>query len=209
MHVFQILLDIVYPQFCAVCGRKTGGAHGRPVCPACLKLTTPLAAPLCQRCGMPLRQVTDATTAGCRNCRRIRLFFDRAISVFEYNPVMKIIIHQLKYRRKTALARVLQKRLGDVVCGGQGFPPRSPAAGQPERDKRVLAMVRQMDAEGFGNCTNQYECEAACPKEIQRRSHRPHEPRLHEGGASRAIGLRPRLVFGESGNSLPGRGSNP
>jgi succinate dehydrogenase / fumarate reductase iron-sulfur subunit len=38
--------------------------------------------------------------------------------------------------------------------------------GQPERDKRVLAMVRQMDAEGFGNCTNQYECEAACPKDI-------------------------------------------
>lgn len=38
--------------------------------------------------------------------------------------------------------------------------------GQPERDKRVLAMVRQMDAEGFGNCTNLYECEAVCPKEI-------------------------------------------
>jgi len=38
--------------------------------------------------------------------------------------------------------------------------------GQPERDKRVLAMVRRMDEEGFGNCTNQYECEAVCPKEI-------------------------------------------
>jgi succinate dehydrogenase / fumarate reductase iron-sulfur subunit len=38
--------------------------------------------------------------------------------------------------------------------------------GQPERHKRALAMVRQMDSEGFGNCTNQYECEAACPKEI-------------------------------------------
>ncbi len=38
--------------------------------------------------------------------------------------------------------------------------------GQPEREKRALAMVRQMDAEGFGGCTNQYECEAACPKEI-------------------------------------------
>ena len=111
MHVFQILLDIVYPQFCAVCGRKTSGAHGRPVCPACLKLTTPLAAPLCQRCGMPLRQLTDATAAGCRNCRRVRLFFDRAISVFEYNPVMKIIIHQLKYRRKTALADPLAERM--------------------------------------------------------------------------------------------------
>ncbi len=38
--------------------------------------------------------------------------------------------------------------------------------GEPEKDKRVLGMVRQMDAEGFGNCTNQYECEAVCPKEI-------------------------------------------
>lgn len=38
--------------------------------------------------------------------------------------------------------------------------------GQPERRKRALSMVRQMDAEGFGNCTNHYECEAACPKEI-------------------------------------------
>ncbi len=38
--------------------------------------------------------------------------------------------------------------------------------GQAERDKRVLAMVATMDAEGFGNCTNQYECSAACPKLI-------------------------------------------
>ena len=38
--------------------------------------------------------------------------------------------------------------------------------GAPEKDRRTLAMVRQMDAEGFGGCTNQYECEAACPKEV-------------------------------------------
>jgi len=38
--------------------------------------------------------------------------------------------------------------------------------GQPERGKRALAMVEQMDKEGFGNCTNQYECEAVCPKSI-------------------------------------------
>lgn len=39
--------------------------------------------------------------------------------------------------------------------------------GQPERHRRVLAMVAQMDAEGFGTCTNHGECEAACPKEIR------------------------------------------
>jgi succinate dehydrogenase / fumarate reductase iron-sulfur subunit len=38
--------------------------------------------------------------------------------------------------------------------------------GQPERERRVRTMVRQMDAEGFGNCSNHYECEAACPKAI-------------------------------------------
>lgn len=38
--------------------------------------------------------------------------------------------------------------------------------GQPERRLRALNMVSQMDKEGFGNCTNQYECEAVCPKQI-------------------------------------------
>lgn len=39
--------------------------------------------------------------------------------------------------------------------------------GQPERDARVVSMVGQHDAEGFGGCTNIGECAAACPKEIQ------------------------------------------
>jgi succinate dehydrogenase / fumarate reductase iron-sulfur subunit len=39
--------------------------------------------------------------------------------------------------------------------------------GQAERDRRALAMVRQMNREGFANCTNIGECEAACPKQIK------------------------------------------
>jgi succinate dehydrogenase / fumarate reductase iron-sulfur subunit len=39
--------------------------------------------------------------------------------------------------------------------------------GRPERDRRVLAMQKQMDVEGFGNCSNEAECEAVCPKEIK------------------------------------------
>ncbi len=38
--------------------------------------------------------------------------------------------------------------------------------GKTERSKRVVKMVSVMDAEGFGNCTNTYECEAVCPAEI-------------------------------------------
>jgi len=38
--------------------------------------------------------------------------------------------------------------------------------GDPERSRRVMRMVTQMDAEGFGGCTNHGECEAVCPKGI-------------------------------------------
>lgn len=38
--------------------------------------------------------------------------------------------------------------------------------GGPERKERVRRMVEQMDIEGFGNCSNHGECQAACPKEI-------------------------------------------
>lgn len=38
--------------------------------------------------------------------------------------------------------------------------------GQAERHRRVVRMVETMDAGGFGNCSNHYECEAVCPKSI-------------------------------------------
>jgi len=38
--------------------------------------------------------------------------------------------------------------------------------GQPERESRVIGMVEQMDAEGFGGCTNFGECSRVCPQEI-------------------------------------------
>ncbi len=38
--------------------------------------------------------------------------------------------------------------------------------GQPEKTRRVLKMVRTMDDEGFGNCSNYYACEAVCPASV-------------------------------------------
>jgi succinate dehydrogenase / fumarate reductase iron-sulfur subunit len=39
--------------------------------------------------------------------------------------------------------------------------------GKPEAAKRAIKMVQTMDRLGFGNCTNERECEAECPKEIK------------------------------------------
>lgn len=38
--------------------------------------------------------------------------------------------------------------------------------GEPEREERTVAMVEQMEEEGFGDCSNYAECEAVCPKGI-------------------------------------------
>lgn len=38
--------------------------------------------------------------------------------------------------------------------------------GQVERYRRAVSMINQADAEGFGSCSNEGECEAVCPKEI-------------------------------------------
>ena len=38
--------------------------------------------------------------------------------------------------------------------------------GDPERKSRAIAMVDQMEQEGFGDCSNHTECEAVCPKGI-------------------------------------------
>jgi len=38
--------------------------------------------------------------------------------------------------------------------------------GHVEKDRRAVAMVERHDAEGFGSCSNEGECEAVCPKEI-------------------------------------------
>lgn len=38
--------------------------------------------------------------------------------------------------------------------------------GKPEKNRRVLSMVRTMDSEGFGNCSNYYACEAVCPASV-------------------------------------------
>jgi succinate dehydrogenase / fumarate reductase iron-sulfur subunit len=66
--------------------------------------------------------------------------------------------------------------------------------GQAERERRALRMVTQMDHEGFGNCSNHAECEAACPKGVSieniarmrreyLRAARVYEERAGAGGA--------------------------
>lgn len=67
--------------------------------------------------------------------------------------------------------------------------------GQPERWQRVRNMISQHDAEGFGHCTNYYECEAACPKEISVR----YIAQLNRDTMCSLLAVNTREVSGEGG----------
>jgi succinate dehydrogenase / fumarate reductase iron-sulfur subunit len=67
--------------------------------------------------------------------------------------------------------------------------------GQPEREKRTIAMVDAMDAAGFGNCTNHYECEAACPKNISA----DYIAMMNRDYAKASIAGRPEKKGGDGG----------
>jgi succinate dehydrogenase / fumarate reductase iron-sulfur subunit len=69
--------------------------------------------------------------------------------------------------------------------------------GQPERASRVVQMVAQMDAEGFGACTNHGECMAACPKEISI----DFIARLNRDYIKGALGSRPSARGGGGADS--------
>ncbi len=64
--------------------------------------------------------------------------------------------------------------------------------GQPEKHRRVKAMVEQMDAEGFGGCTVTGSCEAVCPKSISldfiARMNRDYAMSLLKGEPKQAAG---------------------
>ena len=85
-------------------------------------------------------------------------------------------------RRASAAARARRPARTAARCSSRARRCRSSRLlpqGQAERGQRAVAMVRQMDKEGFGNCSNVYNCSAVCPKEISASFHRADEPRLH------------------------------
>ncbi len=75
-------------------------------------------------------------------------------------------VHRLR-----RLCRRVQERVGGAVHVRQGLATwRTCPRARSNGIARVVAMVDRMDAEGFGSCSNEGECEAVCPKGISLRN---------------------------------------
>lgn len=102
------LLDLIYPAFCAVCSEKIEPLLDFGVCESCLKTIKTLESPLCQRCGIPQKNIST-NSQHCNFCKGEKFFFDRQLSTSAYKGALKVCIHQFKYKRKRKLGKILSQ----------------------------------------------------------------------------------------------------
>ena len=103
-HLSRVLLDLVLPPRCVVCGRVETW-----LCEACAQQIPFSDRPMCSRCG-------DAWEGSgiCTRCRTSPLHLASIHSVFVYQDAIRDAIHALKYRGGREVARPLAGRMADA-----------------------------------------------------------------------------------------------
>jgi ComF family protein len=109
-------LDVLFPMRCMLCGAVDASG----LCPACSASLPRLVNP-CVQCGAPIGAPAGRTR--CGRCRSTPPAFEATVAPFIYGPPLSGIIHQLKYRRRIALARPLATLLaGQVLAADKDLP---------------------------------------------------------------------------------------
>ena len=117
------LLDLVLPERCAVCELP-----GSALCEACLSAITPLAPPVCERCGSP----GPWPVRRCAECSGRRLAFVTARSAIVYDARARAVVGAWKERGRRDLAQAAAE-LVDEVIGRPEAECLVPVPGDPER----------------------------------------------------------------------------
>ncbi len=133
------VLDMVFPQYCAACGRAAPGAV--PLCDGCRSALRPLEGLQCAICGVPLVSERER----CVRCRSRELHYDRHRSVFAYSGVAKQLIIAYKFGGRTRLAGLLSTYLVPLIPQTAVVVP-VPASRRGRR-QRGYDQVRRLAAE--------------------------------------------------------------
>jgi len=98
------ILDLIYPQACALCG--VGLTHGRALCDNCSMDLPRLEEPFCGMCGEMFQGKIDGPFS-CPNCQDLKFSFAFARPALAHDEGTLGLIHRLKYGRQIHLAREL------------------------------------------------------------------------------------------------------
>lgn len=106
------LLNLAYPQHCALCLKPLEPARTTCVCESCFSQIKRNPEPHCPLCGRPIE---DAKSSCCPECKKTTFCFERAYSACLYEGVLRDLIHLFKYKGRLSLAQPLSGLMADYV----------------------------------------------------------------------------------------------
>lgn len=111
MALLHGLADLLFPPACQIC--RIPGEF--PLCAACRAGFRLIHAPVCQKCGKPLRGPPDLIFT-CIPCRHRRTYFRQARAAGVYDGSLREAIHSFKFGRRRALAEPLGRLMAEVAA---------------------------------------------------------------------------------------------
>lgn len=106
-------LDLIYPSktICYICGGTPGKDTKYNLCYNCYNNLPFISEHHCIKCSIPLRMTEERLI--CQQCANTDYYFDRAISVADYEKDVKTLIYRLKYSNHTYLAKTIGYIMAD------------------------------------------------------------------------------------------------
>jgi ComF family protein len=118
MRLLRRILEYCFPSSCSHCGCPLGDSPLPFFCSSCWSDLSPLAPPVCPRCGRPLDS-PEALSASpehvCWHCRKDPPDVDQALAAGIFEGPLREAIHVYKYRPLMALGRPLAAWMTDHV----------------------------------------------------------------------------------------------
>lgn len=110
MYIAKQIINALYPPACPLCGRLL--EKGETVCARCRPRLQVVKEPRCMCCGRPL---SDDREEYCPDCASMNHWFDQGAGVFPYQSAVRRMVMDLKFRGRTANARLLGRWMAVYV----------------------------------------------------------------------------------------------
>ena len=108
----NFVISLIFPRTCSLCKKTMPFSSEQNICDDCLEKLPKLEGLICHKCSLPLPD-GGATCSDCKSNKDI--YFEVLKSPYTYSPQMKKLIKNLKYSRKTFLAKELSVQLSKFI----------------------------------------------------------------------------------------------
>lgn len=112
-------MDLLFPRFCAGCGKGWPDSSGAHWCPSCLEALPWIRSPLCTLCGRPFHEDPTAPDHLCGDCIQTPPPFDSARSATLHAGAVRDAVHGLKFGAEFHCAPILSEILLHALRGGR------------------------------------------------------------------------------------------